>query len=87
MISAPATDPDVTLVLGVNDDAYDKEAHHIISNASCTTNCIAPMAKVLNDAFVIEHGFMTTIHAYTNDQNILDLRTMTCGECARPRSI
>jgi glyceraldehyde 3-phosphate dehydrogenase len=73
VISAPATDPDVTLVLGVNDDAYDKDAHHIISNASCTTNCIAPMAKVLNDAFVIEHGFMTTIHAYTNDQNILDL--------------
>ena len=73
VISAPATDPDVTIVLGVNDDAYDKEAHHIISNASCTTNCIAPMAKVLNDTFVIEHGFMTTIHAYTNDQNILDL--------------
>ena len=73
VISAPATDPDVTIVLGVNDDAYDKGAHHIISNASCTTNCIAPMAKVLNDTFVIEHGFMTTIHAYTNDQNILDL--------------
>ena len=73
VISAPATDPDVTIVLGVNDDAYDKDAHHIISNASCTTNCIAPMAKVLNDTFVIEHGFMTTIHAYTNDQNILDL--------------
>ena len=73
VISAPATDPDVTIVLGVNDDAYDKEAHNIISNASCTTNCIAPMAKVLNDTFVIEHGFMTTIHAYTNDQNILDL--------------
>ena len=73
VISAPATDPDITIVLGVNDDAYDKDAHHIVSNASCTTNCIAPMAKVLNDAFGIEHGFMTTIHAYTNDQNILDL--------------
>ena len=73
VISAPATDPDVTIVLGVNDDAYDKDAHHIVSNASCTTNCVAPMAKVLNDAFGIEQGFMTTIHAYTNDQNILDL--------------
>jgi len=73
VISAPATDPDITIVLGVNDDAYDKDAHHIVSNASCTTNCIAPMAKVLNDAFGIEHGFMTTIHAYTNDQRILDL--------------
>jgi glyceraldehyde 3-phosphate dehydrogenase len=73
VISAPATEPDITIVLGVNDDAYDKDAHHIVSNASCTTNCIAPMAKVLNDAFVIEHGFMTTIHAYTNDQRILDL--------------
>ena len=73
VISAPATDPDITIVLGVNEDAYDKDSHHIVSNASCTTNCIAPMAKVLNDAFGIEHGFMTTIHAYTNDQNILDL--------------
>ena len=73
VISAPATEPDLTIVLGVNDDAYDKDAHHIVSNASCTTNCIAPMAKVLNDSFGIEHGFMTTIHAYTNDQNILDL--------------
>jgi glyceraldehyde 3-phosphate dehydrogenase len=73
VISAPATDPDVTLVLGVNDDAYDPEAHRIISNASCTTNCVAPMAKVLHDAFGIEQGFMTTIHAYTNDQRILDL--------------
>ena len=73
VISAPATDPDVTIVLGVNDDAYDREAHHIISNASCTTNCVAPMAKVLHDAFTIERGFMTTIHAYTNDQRILDL--------------
>ena len=73
VISAPATNPDVTIVLGVNDDAYDAEAHRIISNASCTTNCVAPMAKVLHDAFVIEQGFMTTIHAYTNDQRILDL--------------
>ena len=73
MISAPATDPDVTIVLGVNDDAYDRDAHRIISNASCTTNCVAPMAKVLHDAFTIEQGFMTTIHAYTNDQRILDL--------------
>ena len=73
IISAPATDPDITLVLGVNDDAYDPERHAIISNASCTTNCVAPMAKVLHDAFGIERGFMTTIHAYTNDQQILDL--------------
>jgi glyceraldehyde 3-phosphate dehydrogenase len=73
VISAPATEPDVTLVLGVNDDAYDADRHRIISNASCTTNCIAPLAKVLNDAWGIESGFMTTIHAYTNDQQILDL--------------
>jgi glyceraldehyde 3-phosphate dehydrogenase len=73
VISAPATEPDVTIVLGVNDDAYDRENHQIISNASCTTNCVAPLAKVLHDAFTIEQGFMTTIHAYTNDQRILDL--------------
>ena len=73
VISAPATDPDVTVVLGVNGDQYDREQHRIISNASCTTNCVAPMAKVLHDAFTIERGFMTTIHAYTNDQRILDL--------------
>jgi glyceraldehyde 3-phosphate dehydrogenase len=73
VISAPATDPDVTIVLGVNGDAYDKERHRIVSNASCTTNCVAPLAKVLNDAWGIESGFMTTIHAYTNDQQILDL--------------
>jgi glyceraldehyde 3-phosphate dehydrogenase len=73
LISAPATDPDVTIVLGVNDDAYDKEQHRIVSNASCTTNCVAPLAKVLHDAWGIESGFMTTIHAYTNDQQILDL--------------
>ena len=73
VISAPATDPDVTLVLGVNDGAYDRESHRIISNASCTTNCVAPLAKVLHDEWGIESGFMTTIHAYTNDQRILDL--------------
>jgi glyceraldehyde 3-phosphate dehydrogenase len=73
IISAPATDPDVTLVLGVNDDAYNPEQHSIISNASCTTNCVAPMAKVLHDTFGIERGYMTTIHAYTNDQQVLDL--------------
>ena len=73
VISAPATDPDVTLVLGVNDDVYDPEQHRIISNASCTTNCVAPLAKVLHDTWGIESGFMTTIHAYTNDQQILDL--------------
>jgi glyceraldehyde 3-phosphate dehydrogenase len=73
VISAPATDPDVTVVLGVNDETYDPEQHHIISNASCTTNCVAPLAKVLHDNFTIERGFMTTIHAYTNDQQILDL--------------
>src|SRR5713226_8502262 len=73
IISAPATDPDVTIVLGVNDDAYDKSAHNIVSNASCTTNCVAPMAKVLHEELTIEQGFMTTIHAYTNDQRVLDL--------------
>ncbi len=73
IISAPAKGEDLTVVLGVNDDAYDPAQHHVISNASCTTNCVAPMAKVLDDAFGIEQGFMTTIHAYTNDQSILDL--------------
>jgi glyceraldehyde 3-phosphate dehydrogenase len=73
VISAPAKGEDVTVVLGVNEDRYDPAAHNVISNASCTTNCVAPMAKVLDDAFGIEQGFMTTIHAYTNDQNILDL--------------
>jgi glyceraldehyde 3-phosphate dehydrogenase len=72
VISAPATDPDVTIVLGVNDSAYDATKHRIVSNASCTTNCLAPVAKVLNDAFGIESGWMTTIHAYTNDQVTLD---------------
>ncbi len=73
VISAPATDPDFTVVLGVNDGDYDAASHHIVSNASCTTNCVAPLAKVLDDLAVISSGFMTTIHAYTNDQMILDL--------------
>src|SRR5437763_6644461 len=74
IISAPASDPDVTVVLGVNfDEAYDREAHNVISNASCTTNCLAPVAKVLNDAIGITHGLMTTIHAYTADQRLQDL--------------
>jgi glyceraldehyde 3-phosphate dehydrogenase len=73
VISAPAKGPDVTLALGVNDEAYDRDSHHVISNASCTTNCLAPVAKVLNDAFGIESGVMTTIHAYTADQRLQDL--------------
>jgi len=73
LISAPATDEDITIVLGVNEYKYDPKAHHIISNASCTTNCLAPVAKVLNEKFAIKKGFMTTVHAYTNDQRILDL--------------
>jgi glyceraldehyde 3-phosphate dehydrogenase len=74
IISAPATDPDVTVALGVNfDDAYDADQHHIISNASCTTNCLAPVAKVLHETFGIEKGLMTTIHAYTADQRLQDM--------------
>jgi glyceraldehyde 3-phosphate dehydrogenase len=73
VISAPATEPDITLVLGVNDGDYDPERHNIISNASCTTNCVAPLAKIVHEAYTIERGFMTTIHAYTNDQRTLDL--------------
>ncbi|GAB4291995.1 MAG: type I glyceraldehyde-3-phosphate dehydrogenase [Coriobacteriia bacterium] len=73
IISAPAKNEDITIVLGVNEGDYDAEKHHIISNASCTTNCLAPVAKVLRDSFGIKQGFMNTIHAYTNDQNILDL--------------
>jgi glyceraldehyde 3-phosphate dehydrogenase len=72
IISAPAKNEDITLVLGVNDDQYDKAQHHVISNASCTTNCLAPFAKVVNDAVGIKHGLMTTIHAYTGDQRLLD---------------
>jgi glyceraldehyde 3-phosphate dehydrogenase len=73
VISAPAKDPDLTVVVGVNDADYDSSKHHILSNASCTTNCLAPVAKVLLDTFGIQQGFMTTTHAYTNDQSILDL--------------
>ena len=73
IITAPATNEDITLVLGVNDSSYNPHKHHIVSNASCTTNCLAPVAKVLHDNFGIERGLMTTTHAYTNDQRILDL--------------
>ena len=73
IITAPATGPDVTLVLGVNDEEYDTSKHHIISNASCTTNCLAPLAKVVHESFGIKKAWMTTVHAYTNDQNLLDL--------------
>jgi len=73
IISAPAKDPDVTIVLGVNENTYDPTSHHIVSNASCTTNCLAPVAKVLMENFGIKHGVMTTIHSYTNDQQLLDL--------------
>ncbi len=73
VISAPASGEDITIVMGVNHTLYDPEKHHIISNASCTTNCLAPVAKVLHDTFGIEKGLVTTVHAYTNDQNILDL--------------
>jgi glyceraldehyde 3-phosphate dehydrogenase len=73
IITAPAKDEDITIVLGVNDSAYNPRKHHIVSNASCTTNCLAPVAKVIHDHFGIERGLMTTIHAYTNDQRILDL--------------
>src|SRR5699024_3684671 len=93
IISAPAKGEDLTMVLGVNDDAYDKDKNHIISNASCTTNCLAPFAKVLNDNFGIKRGMMTTIHAYTNDQKILDLphkdyrRSRAAAENIIPTSI
>ncbi|MDQ3420348.1 MAG: type I glyceraldehyde-3-phosphate dehydrogenase [Acidobacteriota bacterium] len=73
IITAPAKNPDVSLVLGVNPEAYDPKSHHIISNASCTTNCLAPVAKVLHDTFGIRKGWMTTVHSYTNDQQLLDL--------------
>jgi glyceraldehyde 3-phosphate dehydrogenase len=73
IITAPAKSPDITVVLGVNDDKYDPARHHIISNASCTTNCLAPMAKVIHERFGIRKGWMTTVHSYTNDQNLLDL--------------
>jgi glyceraldehyde 3-phosphate dehydrogenase len=73
IFTAPAKSPDITIVLGVNDAQYDPKRHHLISNASCTTNCLAPMAKVIHEAFGIRKGWMTTIHSYTNDQNLLDL--------------
>ena len=73
VVTAPATNPDVTVVLGVNEQVYDKAKHHIISNASCTTNCLAPVAKVLHESFGINKAWMNTVHAYTNDQNLLDL--------------
>lgn len=72
LISAPGKGVDATIVMGVNDEIYDSAVHEVLSNASCTTNCVAPMVKVLHDAFGVEHGFMTTVHAYTNDQNVLD---------------
>ena len=74
IISAPAKDEDLTMVLGVNEHLYDKNKHHVVSNASCTTNCFAPMVKVLHDSFKVEYGLMSTIHSYTNDQQILDQR-------------
>src|SRR5215467_12180236 len=77
LISAPATDPDITLVMGVNDDTYDREKHHLVSNASCTTGSVGPMAKLLLDNFGIESGFMTTIHAYTTEQQLQDQVSMT----------
>jgi glyceraldehyde 3-phosphate dehydrogenase len=77
VISAPATDPDITIVLGVNDDKYDPDQHHLISNASCTTNSVGPMAKILLDTFGLESGFMTTIHAYTTEQQLQDQIAMT----------
>ena len=73
VISAPAKDPDITVVLGVNEESYDPSSHKIISNASCTTNCLAPLVKVLDDAYGVEEGYMVTVHAYTNDQRLLDL--------------
>ena len=73
IITAPAKGPDLTVVIGVNEDKYDPAKHHIISNASCTTNCLAPVAKVLHETFGIRKGWMTTVHSYTNDQNLLDL--------------
>jgi len=72
IVSAPATDPDLTVVMGVNEKSYDPAKHHVLSNASCTTNCLAPVVKVLHEAFGVEKAFMTTIHSYTNDQKILD---------------
>ena len=86
IISAPAKDEDITIVMGINHDKYDPASHDIISNASCTTNSVVPMAKVLLDNFGIEKGFMTTIHAYTNDQVILDFPHKDLRRAAQPRS-
>src|SRR6185312_6690692 len=92
IISAPGTDEDITIVIGVNDDKLDIDKHHVISNASCTTNCLAPVAKVLNDTFGIENGLMTTVHAYTNDQKNLDnphkdlRRARACAQSIIPTS-
>ncbi len=92
IISAPAKDPDVTIVLGVNEDKFDPKSHQIVSNASCTTNCLAPVAKVMLETFGIKHGVMTTVHSYTNDQQLLDLphkdlrRTRAAGMSMIPTS-
>jgi len=85
VITAPAKGPDITIVLGVNDEKYDPAKHHIISNASCTTNCLAPLAKVIHQTFGIRKGWMTTIHSYTNDQVLLDLPHKDCGARAPRR--
>ena len=81
IISAPGKEVDLTVVIGVNDQAYDKKKHHVISNASCTTNCLAPVVKVLDDNFKVKRGLMTTIHSYTNDQRILDLPNKDLRRC------
>ncbi len=87
IISAPGTEADATFVVGVNDDTFDPGHDFVVSAASCTTNCLVPMVKVLDDAFGIEQGLMTTVHAYTNDQYLLDLgRTRTCAGPGPPRS-
>lgn len=86
IISAPAKNVDATFVIGVNEQEYDTSKHNIISNASCTTNCLAPLAKVFEDEFGIERGVMTTIHAYTGDQRLLDAPHRTCVAPALPRS-
>lgn len=82
ILTAPGKNEDITIVMGVNEGDFDAERHAIISNASCTTNCLAPVAKVLDDAFGIENGLVTTVHAFTNDQKISIIRTKTCGERA-----
>ena len=86
IISAPAKKEDITIVYGVNHEAYDPAKHHVISNASCTTNCLVPVVKVILDRFGFVNGFMTTVHSYTNDQDILDFPTRICGAPARRRS-